>query len=71
MPDKKPVTLHAHNQTRLGYVNPARAPRLNNISCPTCGDPLFDTRPGEIIKTTPPRVRTHCGHCKYKGVRLL
>lgn len=41
----------------------------NGLKCPECGEELVD--PESVIHLDPPRKRTKCTHCDYKGWREI
>jgi hypothetical protein len=63
-------SLADHNAERhaLHAFEHSNAPRRNGLACPTCGEELWDTNPGEILISNPPQKRVHCrnGHRTYR-----
>jgi hypothetical protein len=70
--NKKLKSLDKWNQEVRSRHAAALKPQLNGIACPTCGDELIDTNPGEYMSmwmsTT---TNVHCSdlNCGYRGVR--
>ena len=71
---KKLISLEKHNYTNStfhwGLIE--KAPVLNGIACPKCGEELFDTNPNEILTSIPPQKNVGCSSkkCDYKGYRI-
>jgi ribosomal protein S27AE len=63
-------TLEKHNSeiTLININN--NAPCRNNISCPECGEELFDSNPSIILTSHPAQKNIHCESCGYTGYRL-
>lgn len=41
----------------------------NGVECPECGDELSDVN-GVVLPTNPPKTKTYCESCGYKGSRF-
>ena len=48
--------------------NVSNEPTLNGISCPRCGQEMWDTRPRFTVSTKIPKKAIHCT-CGYRGYR--
>ena len=51
-----------------GYVSGATVP--DGISCPVCGGPLHDNRPGVMLYSDPGQLYVACDGCGYSGLRV-
>ena len=43
----------------------------NDLSCPTCGEELYDTLPLIVLTSNPPKVGVHCNYCQFTGYRII
>lgn len=50
--------------------NKERDMRKNGLECPECSSELFDSE-GGVIHLDPPRKRTRCRKCTYRGWREI
>ena len=51
-----------------GYVSGADVP--DGISCPSCGGPLHDSKPGEMLYSDPGQMHVACEACGHTGLRV-
>ncbi len=61
-------TLEEHNNSMANQFNMMGVPVKNNITCPECGDELWDTDNSMCLTSYPPKYAVHCD-CGYKGYR--
>ena len=50
----------------MNYNNP----KLNGISCPKCGQEMYDSNPMVILTSMPEQKNVHCSKCDYTGYRI-
>jgi DNA-directed RNA polymerase subunit RPC12/RpoP len=65
------ITLDEFNKFRWEHWNSTIDNNKNGISCPNCGDELYDTDPTTELLSFPPQKRIHCAKCDYKGLRYV
>jgi transcription elongation factor Elf1 len=65
-------TLDAWNKRRRRQweIEDMRKPHRNDLTCPSCGEELWDTDPMVTLASFPPQKAVHCPACGYRGYRL-
>jgi len=72
--ENKFIDLNEFNRVAINTwarLNP-QEPVLNGISCPLCGEELIDTKPREVLASSPPQKNIACpsDKCDYTGFRF-
>lgn len=65
-------TLNDHEKENAeihNILNSIYGAKPNGIECPLCSSELFDTEPGVIYFTNPPKTKVGCSSCHYSGTR--
>jgi len=64
-------TLEQYNKERTGINGDAfdSKPIKNGIECPECESELFDSLPGVILMSAPPKKMVHC-NCGFRSYRM-
>lgn len=57
------------DQAKLAREVGALDPVPNGVSCPACGEELYDDAKLLVLQTTPPQKPVHCPKCNWKGLR--
>lgn len=45
--------------------------KRNNIKCPKCKHRMWDSEPGVIRLTEPPKKKIHCETCGYQDFHIM
>ena len=61
---------HNHAMRQKYFEASESLPTRNEISCPTCGNELYDPSPHIRLASMPPQKHTACSVCNYKGFRI-
>lgn len=68
-PSKPLLSLdEADARRRTAYRPPT--PAANGIACPQCQAELYDSNPGTLLTSLPPRVQVRCPACGWTGSRI-
>lgn len=68
-PKKRLKSLEEANEGSWGGCFPHIRVKLNGIACPDCGEELYDSSPGVMLLTSPPKLNIYCQSCGYRGYR--
>jgi DNA-directed RNA polymerase subunit RPC12/RpoP len=66
-------SLSEHNQNRLvGHqaADDLMEPHPNGIACPKCSQEMWDSSPGLVLYSIPPRKDVHCPACGHRSTAL-
>jgi predicted RNA-binding Zn-ribbon protein involved in translation (DUF1610 family) len=69
--DKNLKNLDRYNiqQNHSYWMLNSNEPQLNGISCPKCGEELYDTNPMITLPSMPPQKNINCDNCGFVGYR--
>lgn len=58
-----------NNEASDHFARTDGKPVKNGISCHTCGEELYDSRPNVVLTSMPPQKNVHCEKCGFVGYR--
>lgn len=66
------ITLEDHNKKKQDQYDVIETLKRHGIgiSCPKCKGELYETHPGEVLFSMPPKKHVHCGSCNFTGHAL-
>ena len=57
-------TVEEHNREMYERYRPKEVG--TGVQCPHCGNEMFESEPGVVLLSFPPKINVHCKSCEYK-----
>lgn len=70
MKNLKSLNKHNEDKNKLYRQLNLNSPQLNGITCPECGEEMYDSNPMMTLTSIPAQKNVHCSKCDYVGYRI-